>query len=45
MDTFFNQNDKKATTKQVVVGLAVSAITIFAVVYLAGKAWKKSQTA
>jgi hypothetical protein len=44
MDTFFDEKNKP-TTMQLVGGLAVTAITVFAAVYLVGRAWKKSQTA
>jgi hypothetical protein len=44
MDTFFDEKNKP-TTMQLVGGLAVTALTIFAIVYVTGRAWKKSQTA
>lgn len=43
MDTFFDSKNKP-NTMQTISGLAIGALTIFAVVYVVGRAWKKSQT-
>lgn len=46
METFYDEKDnsmKYTTTNLVYIG--VSALVIFGVVYLVGRAWKKSQIA
>ena len=44
MDNFYDENNKpSATSKLVFIG--VSAVVVFGLVYLVGRAWKKSQTA
>jgi hypothetical protein len=46
MGTFYDEKDNsmKYTTANLVY-IGVSALAIFGVVYLVGRAWKKSQTA
>lgn len=44
MDKFFNTDDKQTTT-QYVVGVGTGLAVLFAVVWVVGKAWKKSQKA
>jgi hypothetical protein len=42
MENFYN-TDKKQTTTQYVLGVGTGLLVLFAVVYVVGKAWKKSQ--
>ena len=42
MEDFYN-TDKKQTTTQYVIGVGSGLLVLFAVVYVVGKAWKKSQ--
>lgn len=42
MDNFFNK-DENQTTTQYVVGVGTGLAVLFAVVWIVGKAWKKSQ--
>ena len=42
MDNFYN-TEKKQTTTQYVFGVGTGLLVLFAVVYVVGKAWKKSQ--
>ena len=44
MDNFYDDNNKPST-KDTLIYLGVSAVVVFGVVYLVGRAWKKSQTA
>lgn len=44
MDNFYEDNKKPNTTGNLVY-IGVSAIVIFGLVYVVGRAWKKSQTA
>jgi hypothetical protein len=44
MDNFYDDN-KKSTTTSNLVYIGVSAVVVFGLVYLVGRAWKKSQTA
>jgi hypothetical protein len=44
MENFYNK-DKNQTTTQYVIGVGTGLLVLFAVVYVVGKAWKKSQTA
>jgi hypothetical protein len=44
MDNFYEDNKKPSTTSNLVY-IGVSALVLFGVVYLVGRAWKKSQTA
>lgn len=44
MDNFFS-TDNKQTTTQYVVGVGTGLVVLFAVVWVVGKAWKKSQNA
>ena len=42
MDNFYN-TEKKQTTTQYVLGVGTGLVVLFAVVWVVGKAWKKSQ--
>lgn len=42
MDNFFS-TDNKQTTTQYIVGVGTGLAVLFAVVWVVGKAWKKSQ--
>lgn len=42
MENFYN-TDNKQTTTQYVVGVGTGLVVLFAVVWVVGKAWKKSQ--
>jgi hypothetical protein len=44
MENFYDENKKPSTTSNLVY-IGVSAVVLFGVVYLVGRAWKKSQTA
>jgi hypothetical protein len=44
MDNFYDDNKKPSTTSNLVY-IGVSALVLFGLVYVAGRAWKKSQTA
>lgn len=44
MDKFFSTDDKQTTT-QYIVGVGTGLAVLFAVVWVVGKAWKKSQKA
>jgi hypothetical protein len=44
MDTFYDEQKQPSTTSNLVY-IGVSAVVIFGLVYLVGRAWKKSQTA
>ena len=44
MDNFYDDN-KKSTTTSNLLYIGVSAVVVFGLVYLVGRAWKKSQTA
>jgi hypothetical protein len=44
MDNFYDDT-KKTTTTSSLVYIGVSAVVVFGIVYLVGRAWKKSQTA
>jgi len=44
MDNFYD-NQKKASTTDKLIYIGVSAVVVFGLVYLVGRAWKKSQTA
>ena len=44
MDNFFSTENKQTTT-QYVVGVGTGLVVLFAVVWVVGKAWKKSQNA
>ena len=44
MENFYEDNKKPSTTSNLVY-IGVSAVVLFGVVYLVGRAWKKSQTA
>jgi hypothetical protein len=44
MGKFYDEKDNSITTNNLVY-IGVSALAIFGVVYLVGRAWKKSQTA
>jgi hypothetical protein len=44
MDNFYDNQNKPTTTEKLVY-VGVSALAIFGLVYLVGRAWKKSQTA
>lgn len=44
MDNFYDETKKSSTTNNLVY-IGVSAVVLFGVVYLVGRAWKKSQTA
>ena len=44
MDNFYD-NEKKPSATSNLVYIGVSALVLFGVVYLVGRAWKKSQTA
>jgi hypothetical protein len=44
MENFYEDNKKPSTTSNLVY-IGVSALVLFGVVYLVGRAWKKSQTA
>ncbi len=44
MDNFFS-TDNKQTTTQYVVGVGTGLVVLFAVVWVVGRAWKKSQNA
>ena len=43
MDNFYDENKKSSTTSNLVY-IGVSALVIFGLVYVVGRAWKKSQT-
>ena len=46
MESFFNTDkDKTQTTTQYVMGVGTGLLVLFAVVWVVGKAWKKSQKA
>lgn len=42
MENFYN-TEKKQSTTQYVLGVGTGLLVLFAVVYVVGKAWKKSQ--
>ena len=42
MENFYN-TEKKQSTTQYVIGVGTGLLVLFAVVYVVGKAWKKSQ--
>jgi hypothetical protein len=44
MGEFYDDTDKPSTTSNLVY-IGVSALVVFGLVYLVGRAWKKSQTA
>ena len=44
MDTFYD-NEKKPSTTSILVYIGVTALVIFGLVYVVGKAWKTSQKA
>jgi hypothetical protein len=44
MDNFYEDNKKPSTTSNLVY-IGVSALVLFGLVYVVGRAWKKSQTA
>jgi hypothetical protein len=44
MGKFIDENENQVTTNNLLY-IGVSALAIFGVVYLVGRAWKKSQTA
>lgn len=45
MEGFYDNSKKNETTTSKLVYIGVSAVVLFGVVYLVGRAWKKSQTA
>ena len=44
MDNFYEDNKKPSTTSNLVY-IGVTAVVVFGLVYVVGRAWKKSQTA
>jgi hypothetical protein len=44
MGEFYDENQKPSVTSNLVY-IGVSAVVVFGLVYLVGRAWKKSQTA
>jgi hypothetical protein len=44
MDNFYDDNKKPSTTSNLVY-IGVSLLAVFGIVYVVGRAWKKSQTA
>lgn len=44
MGNFYEDNKKPSTTSNLVY-IGVSALVVFGLVYVVGRAWKKSQTA
>lgn len=44
MDNFYDEKNKSNLTENLVF-IGVSALAVFGLVYLVGRAWKKSQTA
>jgi hypothetical protein len=44
MGEFYDENEKSSVTSNLVY-IGVSAVVVFGLVYLVGRAWKKSQTA
>jgi hypothetical protein len=44
MDIFYDDNKKPSTVSNLVY-IGTSALVVFGLVYLVGRAWKKSQTA
>jgi hypothetical protein len=44
MENFYDEKNKPNTTSTV-VSIGVTALVVFGMVYLVGRAWKKSQTA
>ena len=44
MDNFYDET-KKSTTTSSLVYIGVTALVVFGLVYVVGRAWKKSQTA
>lgn len=44
MDNFYDDTKKPSVTGNLVY-IGVSAVVVFGLVYLVGRAWKKSQTA
>jgi hypothetical protein len=44
MDTFYDEKDKSTTTDKLIY-VGVTALVVFGLVYVVGRAWKKSQTA
>jgi hypothetical protein len=44
MDNFYDEKNNSTTTSKLVY-VGVSALLVFGLVYVVGRAWKKSQTA
>ena len=44
MDNFYNDTKNQSTTSNLVY-IGVTAVVVFGLVYVVGRAWKKSQTA
>jgi hypothetical protein len=43
MENFLNDDSKKNSTTQYLVGVGTGLLVLFATVWVVGKAWKKSQ--